>query len=208
MSLPEYQGTRVEFNQTCTSAPQPKLKNAMHVSKNTSESMMEWPPQASLSDYDSFYSNCAESLYCNSQNLCARQYNYGERCASDNQCFQGYCKDNTCKVVRSRHDRNKKLNTIHIVLTVVGVILFLSVLVGLVMLRRRQKRRRRAKEEEKSMRVEVINILQADYESSAVAQHSPPSRQQHELQVQLQRQLVLDTQLPQPHLPPPPPYSP
>lgn len=186
---------------------------------------MEWPPQASQSDYDLYYSNCVESLYCDERNQCAQQFEYGALCQSDNQCFQGVCEQDTCQMDRARkHEQGRqKLNTLHIILTVVGVILFLSLVVGVCMFKRRKRKSNSTKNETPIIKSRsnstsqsstltnpnhtVTNILQPDYESTFVTspshashQHTP-SMQQQELQFQLQRQLL---NVPKP----PPPYSP
>ncbi|KAG2233012.1 hypothetical protein INT48_007588 [Thamnidium elegans] len=181
---------------------------------------MEWPPQASQSDYDLYYSNCVESLYCDENNTCAQQFEYGELCQSDNQCFQGVCEQGTCQMdsARKREHGRQKLNTLHIILTVVGIILFLSLIVGICMYRRKRNQstiketpiiKSRSNSTSSTLtnpNHTVTNILQPDYEStfiiSSQASHQhTPSMQQQELQFQLQRQLL---NVPKP----PPPYSP
>lgn len=176
---------------------------------------MEWPPQVDMSEYDSYYSNCAESLYCDKAHVCVKRYEHGQVCESDNQCFQGSCQDNTCVANVAKKDTGK-LNTIHIILTVVGIVLFLALILGIYIL----KRRKQQNKDTKSVKViplnsrpnstnsmtssshhTVTNILQADYESTFSSHHSP-SRQQQELQVQLQRQYEGQLKMP------PPPYSP
>ncbi|GAA5801423.1 hypothetical protein HPULCUR_006869 [Helicostylum pulchrum] len=222
-------GLRVKFNRSCISAPQPILRSATHLAKNKTESTMEWPPQASLSDYDLYYSNCDESLYCDESNYCAQQFEYGEFCQSDNQCFQGVCEKGTCQMYSVRkHERGRqKLNTLHIILTVVGIILFLSLIVGACMFKRKRNRESNSIKKETIIKSRsnsttsstltptnpnhtVTNILQPDYESAFITSSSPshitshqhtPSMQQQELQFQLQRQLL---NVPKP----PPPYSP
>lgn len=176
---------------------------------------MEWPPQVDMSNYDTYYSNCAESLYCDKAHICVKQYTHGQVCESDNQCFQGSCQNNTC-VANTPKKSTGGLNTIHIILTVVGIVLFISLCIGIYILRRRKQQKKLKKETKviplnsrtnstnsmtSSVHHTVTNILQPDYESTFSAPHSP-SRQQQELQAQLQRQYEGQLKVP------PPPYSP
>ncbi|KAG2207542.1 hypothetical protein INT47_004292 [Mucor saturninus] len=218
ISLPQYQGTLSALGQSCTIAPQPKLKDGSHSSINASESIMEWPPQVDMSNYDTYYSNCEESLYCDKAHICVKQYTHGQVCESDNQCFQGSCQNDTC-VASTIKKNTGGLDTIHIILTVVGVVLFVALCVGVYILKRRRKLQQQQQQKKaakvivlnsrsnstnsmtSSVHHTVTNILQPDYESTFSAPHSP-SRQQQELQAQLQRQYEGQLKVP------PPPYSP
>lgn len=176
---------------------------------------MEWPPQVDMSNYDTYYSNCAESLYCDKARVCVKQFTHGQVCESDNQCFQGICQQNTCTANAVKNNTDG-LHTIHIILTVVGLVIFLGLVIGIYILKRR-KRQKQANMPVKviplnsrsnstnsmasSVHHTVTNILHPDYESTFSSHHSP-SRQQQELQVQLQRQYEGQQKVP------PPPYSP
>jgi uncharacterized protein YneF (UPF0154 family) len=222
-SLPQYQGPLMGIEQACITAPQPKLKDASHLSTNTSESIMEWP-----TIFDTYYSNCANSLYCDKANICVNQLQHGEVCESDNQCLNGGCIQNTCQQLSTNNSNNNNnnnisggLSTIHIILTVVGIVLFLGLLFGIYMLRRyRNNIKKQINQNDKLTREEktistssaassttstssnhqhhnVTNILSSpDYDPQH--QNSTPSRQQQQLQLELVRQMN----------PPPPPYSP
>lgn len=139
MSLPEYQGSLILLGQPCITAPQPKLKDASHLSKNTSETCLEWPPNEA---YDSYYSNCANNLYCDRAHICVKQLAHGEVCESDNQCLDGTCSNNTC-IEKEKKSTSQGLNTVHIIASVIGVALFLVVVVCIYFLRRRQLLKRK-----------------------------------------------------------------
>jgi hypothetical protein len=134
MSLPEYQGSSILLGQPCIIAPQPTLKDASHLSKNTSETCLEWPPNEA---YDSYYSNCANDLYCDRAHICVKQLAHGEVCESDNQCLDGTCSSNTC-VEKAKKPISQGSNTVHIIASVIGVALFLVVVICIYFLRRRQ----------------------------------------------------------------------
>lgn len=150
-SLPEYVGgDLVDLGQTCQTAPFPKLKDASHLSANSSETILDWPPSSPSETYDEYYSNCAKSLYCDRANICVQQLAHGEVCESDNQCFQGICNQNTCQEDSSRKEQpHSTYNTIHIILTVVGVVLFFGLLFGAYMFKRTKKRRRLLQQQNK-----------------------------------------------------------
>lgn len=149
-SLPSYQGESSDLGQACMTAPQPKLKNASHLSTNTSETVMDWP------FYDAYYSNCNQGTYCDKANMCVKQLSHGEVCESNSQCLSGLvCNQSTCQDVSSvsvpsssatsTYDSGgaSTYNTVHIILTVVGIVLFLSLLViGFFILKRKKDLRR------------------------------------------------------------------
>lgn len=235
-SIPEYQGVPIEFGQPCITAPLPHLKDASHLSTNSSETTISWPP------YDGFYSNCAQNLYCNSDHICEHQLPVGSNCQSDNHCLnRGICKNQVCTNNTSASE-HVSYNTIHIILTVLGIVLALAVLFGAYFIKRRRRQKREQLLQEKPTAdysntsfssiqssphhsTTVTNILDYDttlpppqpiQQSSQLPNTMPsshqhtPSMQQRQLQYQLQRQLVLDKNGVEtnPMQPPPPPYSP
>ncbi|KAI8644777.1 hypothetical protein BD408DRAFT_441540 [Parasitella parasitica] len=134
MSLPEYQGPLIQLNQPCIIAPHPRLRNAIHLSKNTSETCIEWP----LNDaYDSYFSNCARGLFCDRAHICVKQLTHGEVCESDNQCIDGNCSDHTC-VEKAKKISSQGSSTLHIIASVIGVTVFLVVVVCAYLFARRQ----------------------------------------------------------------------
>ncbi|KAK4516605.1 Ca(2+)-dependent cysteine protease [Mucor velutinosus] len=139
MSLPEYQGSLIPLGQPCMTAPQPKLRDASHLSKNTSETCLEWPPN---DDYDSYYSNCAHDLYCDRAHICVKQLAHGEVCESDNQCLDGNCNNHTCVEKVDKASSNGS-NTAHIIASVIGVALFLAVVFCIYYFRRRRLMKKR-----------------------------------------------------------------
>ena len=145
MSLPEYQGSLILLGQPCITAPQPKLKDASHLSKNTSETCLEWPPNEA---YDSYYSNCANDLYCDRAHICVKQLAHGEVCESDNQCLDGSCSNHTC-VEKAKKAGSRGSNTVHIIASVIGVALFLVVVFCIYYFRRRRLMKKKlAKQQE------------------------------------------------------------
>ncbi|CEP09998.1 hypothetical protein [Parasitella parasitica] len=134
MSLPEYQGPLIPLGQLCLTAPHPTLRDASHLSKNMSETRLEWPQ---TNAYDSYYSNCANNLYCDRAHICVKQLAHGEVCESDNQCLHGSCTAHTC-VEKAKKNNSQGSNTVHIITSVVGIALLLVAIICVYLFKRRQ----------------------------------------------------------------------
>ncbi|KAI8068124.1 uncharacterized protein B0P05DRAFT_495393 [Gilbertella persicaria] len=146
MSLPEYQGTAVQIGQTCTPAPLPYLKDASHLATNASETIINWPSR----DYDAYFSNCDADLYCDRANVCVKKLQQGSVCESDNQCLHGICSQSTCQASPSSNGSSHIVfNTIHIVVTVIGILLFFGVMFAVYMFGRRRRLQKEKKLAEK-----------------------------------------------------------
>jgi hypothetical protein len=161
-SIPEYQGTPIELGQHCEPAPLPHLKDASHLSTNSSETTMHWPP------YDAFYSNCARNLYCNSDRICEHQLPQGSTCQSDNQCLnRGQCKNQVC-CNNSTSSAHRSYNTFHIILTVLGIVLAFAVVFGAYFYKRRRRQKKEQLLQEKP--TAVVDRSNSSFSSS----QSPP----------------------------------
>ncbi|OBZ88951.1 hypothetical protein A0J61_02998 [Choanephora cucurbitarum] len=139
MSLPDYQGKLAGLGETCTKAPQPSLPNGANLSLNSSQTLIDWP----LRGYDAYYGNCDSGLYCDRANVCVRKLQPGSVCDSDNQCLYGTCTQKTCQGSRATNT-DSVFNTIHIVVTIIGILLFFGVLLGVYLFRRRRNQKRQA----------------------------------------------------------------
>ncbi|KAI8353249.1 hypothetical protein EDC96DRAFT_517322 [Choanephora cucurbitarum] len=142
MSLPDYQGKLAGLGETCTKAPQPSLPNGANLSLNSSQTSIDWP----LRGYDAYYGNCDSGLYCDRANVCVRKLQSGSVCDSDNQCLYGTCTQKTCQGSRTTNS-DSVFNTLHIVVTIIGILLFFGVLLGVYLFRRRRNRKRQAEDE-------------------------------------------------------------
>ncbi|KAI8362776.1 hypothetical protein BD560DRAFT_404063 [Blakeslea trispora] len=175
MSLPDYQGTLAGLGETCTKAPQPHLESGSHLSINSSETLIDWP----LRGYDAYYGNCASDLYCDRANVCVRKLQQGSVCDSDNQCLYGECNQRTCQGSRATNT-DSVFTTLHIVVTIIGILLFFGVLFCVYLFRRRKNQRRKA-QESKALEGEHsdANKLQASACHSNSSSSSSDTRNSH-----------------------------
>ncbi|KAI9483425.1 MAG: hypothetical protein EXX96DRAFT_141928 [Benjaminiella poitrasii] len=89
------------------------------------------------------YGHCEAGLYCDQAHFCVKQLRHGEVCASDEQCLENLvCYKNTCTMTLDGSDDNNTDNnvTIHIIVSVIGVVLFIAVVIGLYYIYIRRRR--------------------------------------------------------------------
>jgi hypothetical protein len=227
--MPTYQGTLSQTGQTCQAIPSPNLRDAAHLTTNTSETVIEWPPNSVDRPVDKYFGNCDDTSFCNQQtSTCVQRYDQGHYCDSTNQCTAGHlCKDSTCEFASSpAHKESRGTTTVHIVVAVLGVLLVIGILVGIYLIRRKRRNRRAAAADTEQQQKNNINTIDSnshirtpstssssqpsnhqvttmlDYEDHFQNTQSP-TMQQQTLQYQLQRQLHGESKVS-----PPPPYSP
>ncbi|KAI8887779.1 hypothetical protein K501DRAFT_330386 [Backusella circina FSU 941] len=232
-SVPSYQGTLSQTGQTCQTIPLPNLRDATHLSTNTSETVIEWPPNSEDHPVDKYFGNCDDTSFCNQQtSTCVQRYDQGHYCDSTNQCTAGHlCKDSTCEFASSpAHKESRGLTTVHIVVAVLGVLLVIGIAIGVYLIRKKRRKSRAAdKDTEQQQKDNINNINSISTNNSHIRTPSTssssqpsnhqvttmlayedhfqntqsPTMQQQTLQYQLQRQLHGESKVS-----PPPPYSP
>jgi heme/copper-type cytochrome/quinol oxidase subunit 1 len=166
---------------------------------------------------------------------------HGQVCESNNQCLNGVCSQNTCQdndntsvtTANATAGESGGYTTVHIILTVVGIVLFLSLVCIGIFIFKRKKNKPAAQaaattdKEQQLTNIPPVKTTSRSNSSSSSSSSSSltttthhnvtnildyestflspsPSQQQQELQFQL---LKIQQQTAPPP-PPPPPYSP
>ncbi|KAI8089821.1 uncharacterized protein BX664DRAFT_386241 [Halteromyces radiatus] len=234
-SAPQYDGEPARLHQPCITAPVPQLtpffNNNNLTTVNATQTVVTWPPMDLYRPVDAYLSDCGSHYFCH-QGTCISKLKSGQSCVSSHQC-SSVCNNNVCQdddplppavttpspqqqdqqqqQDNTEHDgpwAKPDFTTGHLIGVIIAVIVLICAIVLFFLYKRKTRPTTTTTTKPKPTLPKTLQDVDNSLPTPPTASHlSTPSMQQHQLQLQLQRQLPSSLSCPSPSSIPPP-YSP